>query len=165
MSVLPILTWPDARLSQSCAPIAPGPDAARLAQDMLDTMYAAPGRGLAGPQVGELRRIFVMDTTWKDGPGTPCIFLNPEITWASASTAQRDEGCLSIPGVLASVSRPAEVDLRWQDPEGGQHVARFEGFAAACVQHEVDHLNGCVTLDRVTPEARLSLLATYEAGA
>ena len=165
MSVLPILRWPDTRLSERCDPIAPGPEASQLAQDMLDTMYDAPGRGLAAPQVGRLLRLFVMDVTWKEGEKTPMIFLNPEITWTSDDLHTGDEGCLSIPGVLASVTRPAEIELTWQDLEGSVQKRRFAGFAAACIQHETDHLNGIVTFDRISADTRASLEADYTKGA
>lgn len=161
MSVLPILTWPDARLSQPCAPCQPGEATADLAQDMLDTMYDAPGRGLAAPQVGVLLRLFVMDVTWKEGEPSPQIFVNPEVTWASAKVTTQDEGCLSIPGVLTSVSRPAEIDVSWQDLHGVPQSARFDGFAAACIQHEIDHLDGIVTFDRLAPDMRADALSRY----
>jgi peptide deformylase len=128
---------------------------------MLETMYAAPGRGLAGPQVGVLRRIFVMDVAWKDGDPEPMVFLDPEIVWRSAELRKATEGCLSIPGVTAEVERAAEIEVTWRDLDGARHVRRFEGFAAICIQHETDHLDGLVTFDRVAPEARAALEAAY----
>jgi peptide deformylase len=162
MSVLPILRWPDPRLSQPCAPVGE-PDEAlrRLAADMLETMYAAPGRGLAGPQVGAMRRIFVMDVAWKDGAPEPMVFLDPEIVARSLETRTGGEGCLSIPGVLAQVERAAEIELAWRDLDGARHSRRFDGAAAICIQHEADHLDGIVTLDRLPPEARAMLEAAY----
>ncbi len=165
MSVLPILTWPDARLAETCAPCTPAEETRRLAQAMLDTMYAAPGRGLAAPQIGRMIRLFVMDVTWKEGTPAPQVFLNPEITWRSEATATGEEGCLSIPGITTQITRPAEIDLRWQDLDGQAHSGRFDGFAAACIQHETDHLDGVLTLDRLTPEARAEAVAAYEARA
>jgi peptide deformylase len=114
---------------------------------MLDAMYAAPGRGLAAPQVGVTQRLFVMDTTWKDAAPTPQVFVNPQIIWCSETATTMDEGCLSIPGQLVPVTRPAEVDLRWQSLDGTTQQARQTGFAAACVQHEVDHLDGILCTD------------------
>jgi peptide deformylase len=162
VSVLPIVRWPDRRLSMPCAP-AGGPDEAlrRLAADMLETMYAAPGRGLAAPQVGVLRRLFVMDVAWKEGAPEPMVFLDPEIVWRSPETRVGGEGCLSIPGVMAEVERAAGIELAWRDLEGARHAARFDGFAAICIQHETDHLDGIVTFDRVAPEARAALEAAY----
>ena len=151
MAVLPILTWPDARLSTLCTPVDAGEDIGALVADMFETMYAAPGRGLAAPQVGVLKRIFVTDTTWKEASGTPMVFVNPRITGQSEQRAGREEGCLSIPGITIEVERPAWVDLAWTDAEGTELAQRFDGFAAVCVQHELDHLDGIVTFDRVGP--------------
>jgi peptide deformylase len=128
---------------------------------MLETMYAAPGRGLAGPQVGAMKRLFVMDVAWKDGEPAPMVFLDPEIVWRSPETLVGGEGCLSIPGVLAQVERAEEIELAWRDLDGARHSRRFDGFAAICIQHETDHLDGLVTLDRVSPEARAALEAAY----
>jgi peptide deformylase len=165
VSVLPILRWPDPRLSVPCAPVgAPDPEIRRLAADMLETMYAAPGRGLAGPQVGAMRRIFVMDVTWREAEPSPMVFLDPEILWRAPETLIAGEGCLSIPGLVAEVERAAGIDLAWCDLDGVRHTARFVGFAAICIQHETDHLDGIVTLDRVLPDARAALEATYAKG-
>jgi peptide deformylase len=159
MTVLPILHWPDPRLSAPCAPVAPGEDVARLASDMLDTMYAAPGRGLAAPQVGVMKRLFVMDVAWKTGPPDPQVCLNPEILSRSDTRAIASEGCLSIPGLLAPVERPTAIRLRWTALDGTAQEADLEGFSALCAQHETDHLDGILTLDHLLPEARAALLA------
>ncbi|WP_417713627.1 peptide deformylase [Pseudophaeobacter arcticus] len=161
MALLPILQWPDAGLSTPCALVAPQEDLGTLIADMFQTMYAAPGRGLAAPQVGVLQRVFVMDATWKDGPGTPLAMINPEILTFGAELATGDEGCLSIPGVMAPVLRPSSVTLRWQDEARCWQTGTFEGFAARCIQHEYDHLDGLVTLDRLVPEARVEAEETY----
>ena len=162
MSVLPIVRWPDPRLSTPCAPAGPADVALRrLAADMLETMYAAPGRGLAGPQVGVMKRIFVMDVAWRNGTKDPMVFLDPEIAWRSPDTRVGGEGCLSIPGIEAEVARSAGIEVGWHDLDGARHVRRFDGFAAICIQHEIDHLDGIVTLDRVAPEARAVLEAAY----
>ena len=162
MSVLPILTWPDPRLSRRCDPAVPGAETGRLARDMLETMYAAPGRGLAAPQVGHLVRLFVMDIAWKEGPRDPMVFLNPEIIWRSDTLKTGPEGCLSIPGITAEVERSESVGLRWQDLGGDTCERRFEGLAAICIQHEYDHLDGLVTFDRVGTERRAALEAAYQ---
>jgi peptide deformylase len=148
MAVMPILQAPDVRLSQIAAPVAVFDDAlVRLADDMLATMYAATGRGLAAPQVGVLSRVFVMDATWKDAEPSPAIFVNPEIVLVSDQMSTMAEGCLSIPGDVIDVTRPDAVTLRWRDVDGGFLEASFDGFSAACVQHEIDHLNGILITD------------------
>ena len=163
MTVLPILHWPDPRLSTPCA-ATPLTDAVRtLAADMLETMYAAPGRGLAAPQVGHLIRLFVMDATWKEGTPSPRICLNPKILWRSDSTATGAEGCLSIPGLTTDISRATEICLRWTNLDGTTQEETLSGFAAICAQHEYDHLDGLVTFDRLPPAARATALHAYTA--
>ncbi|WP_299286649.1 peptide deformylase [uncultured Tateyamaria sp.] len=164
MSLRPILTWPDSRLSTVCAPIdAITPDVKTLAADMLETMYDAPGRGLAAPQVGVLQRIFVMDVAWKDGPPEPVICINPQVVAQSEVHEINAEGCLSIPGVSVDVSRPAEVRMTWTDIDGTRHDETLTGFAAICAQHELDHLDGVVTLDRIGGAQRDEILAQVKA--
>ena len=151
---LTIRRWPDPVLRQVAAP-ASGDDARlSLARQMVAAMYQAQGRGLAAPQVGVLSRVFVMDATWKTGTPTPETFFNPEILWQSAETVPSTEGCLSIPGITADVTRAAEIILRWQMPDGSVSAQKLTGFRAICAQHEIDHLNGIVTLDHLSPEAR-----------
>lgn len=162
MAVLPIVLWPDPRLSRRCDSIAEiDAEIGNLAADMLDTMYAAPGRGLAAPQVGVLRRLFVMDTTWKEGPRTPLVCINPEITWRSDATAVGPEGCLSIPEVVTEVRRAREIRLAWTGLDGVRREEMMTGFAAICAQHEYDHLDGIVTFDRLDPAAREVAEAVY----
>jgi len=169
MSILPILRFPDARLRRPCLPVGAPDDAiGQLAADMLETMYAARGRGLAAPQVGVLRRMFVMDPGWKEGTPAPLTCLDPEILDAAADQHTGPEGCLSIPGVPAMVSRPAWVVLRWTGLDGQAHSERLGGAAAVCAQHELDHLNGRLIIDLMDEEARLAaspLLAAMETGA
>ena len=164
MSVLEILRWPDPRLMEICPQIAEiTPEIETLAADMLETMYAAPGRGLAGPQVGAMLRMFVMDTSWKEGKPDPLICINPMLQEVSEERATNAEGCLSIPGVSADISRPAQVQMVWTGLNGGRYVQSFTGFAAACVQHELDHLDGVVTFDHLDAETRARLEAEYAA--
>ncbi|MEP5729058.1 MAG: peptide deformylase [Sulfitobacter sp.] len=164
MSLLPIVLWPDPRLAETCTPIDDiTPQIETLAADMLETMYAAPGRGLAGPQVGAMHRLFVMDVGWKEGKSDPIVCINPMLQEVSEDRATQTEGCLSIPGVSAEVSRPAQVQMVWTGLNGGRYVQSFDGFAAACVQHELDHLDGIVTFDHLTPELRETLIAAYHA--
>ncbi len=152
--ILPILRWPDPRLSQPCRPAELSEDLRQLAADMLETMYAAPGRGLAAPQVGRLLRVFVMDVTWKEGARTPVVMVNPEVLWSSDQRRVGPEGCLSIPGPTTQVERAEAVRMRWTDLDGGVRDETLTGFAAICAQHEYDHLDGILTLDRLSPEAR-----------
>ena len=152
MAILPILRWPDARLTTVCTPVTT--DVAALAVDMLDTMYDAPGRGLAAPQVGALLRLFVMDVTWKEGTPAPQIFINPRIVWRSENHVDGPEGCLSLPGLSTTVSRSDQLRLMWQDLDGGAQDQLFDGFAAVCIQHECDHLDGILTLDHLPTAAR-----------
>lgn len=163
MAVLPILRWPDARLSQRSQPAVLGGETDRLASDMLATMYESRGRGLAAPQVGALTRLFVMDVAWKEGPAEPQVFLNPDILWMSDERVEGPEGCLSIPGISVQVRRAARLRLRWTSLFGAEQEAEFTGLGAICAQHEIDHLDGILTLDRITPEARARALAEYGA--
>ena len=164
MSVLDIVLWPDTRLTETCVQIEEVTDEIRtLAQDMLDTMYAAKGRGLAASQVGAMHRVFVMDVGWKEGKSDPLICINPMLSEIGEDRATMEEGCLSIPGVLAEVNRPSQVQLVWSSLEGARYVQSFDGFGAACVQHELDHLDGIVTLDHLSADIRVDLIAEYQA--
>lgn len=164
MSPRPILTPPDARLRQVAAPVTRFDAALReLAEEMAAIMYAAPGRGLAAPQIGELKRLFVMDTGWKySGRRAPRVMVNPEIVSAGSETQVMDEGCLSLPGVVVPVRRPSKVVLRWQDLDGTPCEETFTGFAATCVQHERDHLDGLLCTDYLSEDARTAALALPE---
>lgn len=165
MTLRAILTWPDDRLTARCAPVEGITDEVHLlAADMLETMYAAPGRGLAAPQVGELLRLFVMDATWKEGTPDPLVCINPEIVSAGTDAQTHAEGCLSIPGVEAQVSRPKTIRLAWTDLAGARYEADLSGFAALCAQHEFDHLDGILTLDRIDAAQRAEVLAAYQKG-
>jgi len=151
--LLPILRWPDPRLSQPCAPAVLDDDLRQLATDMLETMYAAPGRGLAAPQVGRLLRLFVMDVAWKTDEPAPMVFINPSVELLGDRVVG-PEGCLSIPGPVTEVERSSQVRVRWTDLDGAAREELFDGFTAICIQHEYDHLDGLLTLDRLSPEAR-----------
>ncbi|WP_299025392.1 peptide deformylase [uncultured Sulfitobacter sp.] len=164
MSVLEIVKWPDPCLMEICPPVETiTPEIEKLAADMLETMYAAPGRGLAAPQVGVLARVFVMDVGWKEGKADPLVCINPMLQEVSEERATNAEGCLSIPGVSADISRPAQVQMVWTGLNGGRFVQSFSGFAAACVQHELDHLDGVVTFDHLDVDTRAALEAEYAA--
>lgn len=143
---------PDPRLRALCLPVLGVDDALRgLICDMFETMYDAPGRGLAAPQVGVLQRLFVMDATWKDAAETPLAFVNPEILWRSPEVQVNEEGCLSIPEHPVDVTRPAAIEVMWLDADGQQQRGAFEGFEAACICHEMDHLDGVLILDHEAP--------------
>jgi len=147
--IRPILIHPDPRLKKVCDPVKGVDDAVRaLMADMLQTMYDAPGIGLAAPQVGVLSRILVMDCAkGEDEPPEPICMANPEITWASAELNEHEEGCLSIPEIYGNVTRPAAVRVRFLDRDGAEQELEFDGLRATCVQHEIDHLNGKLFID------------------
>jgi peptide deformylase len=162
MALREILLWPDARLSTRCAPVTEITAEIRsLVSDMFDTMYDAPGRGLAGPQVGAMLRLFVMDATWKEGTRSPLVAINPEITAMSDEACEMDEGCLSIPGITATVTRPMRITLSWTDLDGGRHSCEMEGAEARIAQHEYDHLDGLVHFDRLDAKTRARLEEAY----
>lgn len=152
MTLRPILIHPDPRLKKCADPVTEvTKDLRAAADDMLQTMYDAPGIGLAGPQIGLMSRIIVMDCVKdKDAPPRPMVLLNPEVTWASEATNTYEEGCLSIPDQYAEVTRPAEVKVRWMDLDGKTQEEHFAGLWATCVQHEIDHLNGRLFIDYLT---------------
>ena len=160
MSVLPILIWPDPRLSQVCVPVG-AEGLSGLITDMFETMYDAPGRGLAAPQVGVLKRVFVMDCGWKDGEMMPLACIDPEIIEASEEVAIGPEGCLSIPDAPAEVARPAWVVLRWTGLDGAVQQRRLDGFEAKCALHELDHLDGKEIFDRISTEDRARIEGAY----
>jgi peptide deformylase len=152
----PILIHPDPRLKKVCPPVGAITDEVRqLAADMLETMYDAPGVGLAAPQVGVLARLFVMDCVKDEGaPPRPLVLINPEIAWTSPETAVYEEGCLSIPEQYAEVTRPARIRLRWTDLDGQPRNEEFSGLWATCAQHELDHLDGKLFIDHLGPIKR-----------
>lgn len=156
MSLRPILIHPDPRLKKVAEPIARvTPDIEALADDMLATMYDAPGVGLAAPQIGVLSRIFVMDATREpDAEKRPMVLINPEIVLTSDDMNVYDEGCLSIPDQYAEVTRPAEVRMRWLGLDGKTHEQDFDGLWATCAQHELDHLNGVLFIDHLSAMKR-----------
>mgnify|MGYP001816093045 CR=1 FL=1 len=148
MTIRPILIHPDPRLKKTADPIANISDELRaLADDMIATMYDAPGIGLAAPQLGISQRLITMDCSAKDADPEPVVLINPEVLWSSEEKNTYEEGCLSIPEQFADVERPAEVDVRWMDVDGGTHERRLDGLWATCVQHEIDHLNGILIID------------------
>ena len=148
MTVLPILIAPDARLKTVAKPVAAVDDAVRrLMDDMLETMYAAPGVGLAAPQVGVLSRVVVMDIADDDEEPQPLRIANPEIVWHSDEQRIYNEGCLSIPETYADIVRPEKVRVKYLDETGADKIIEAGGLLATCLQHEIDHLNGVLFTD------------------
>lgn len=156
MTLRPILIHPDPRLKTVAKPVtAITDDLRRLADDMLETMYDAPGIGLAAPQVGVLSRMIVMDCVRdKEAAPRPIVLVNPEVVWSSEDRSTYEEGCLSIPEQYADVERPAEVEVRWTALDGSEQRERFDGLWATCVQHEIDHLDGRLFIDYLSPLKR-----------
>jgi peptide deformylase len=152
----PILIHPDPRLKKVCAPVSDLSDELRkLADDMLETMYDAPGIGLAAPQIGVMDRLIVLDCVKDDGEQPrPLVMFNPEIVASSDETNVYEEGCLSIPEQYAEVKRPKLVDVRWIDRDGNEQSETFDDLWATCVQHEIDHLNGKLFIDYLGPMKR-----------
>ncbi|MXQ08384.1 peptide deformylase [Alphaproteobacteria bacterium GH1-50] len=156
MSLRQILIHPDPRLKAVADPVAEVDDTIRrLADDMLETMYDAPGIGLAAPQVGVGKRLLVMDCVkGEDEAPRPLVLINPQITWVSDEMNTYEEGCLSIPDQYAEVERPAVVDVTWTALDGTPQSERFDGLWATCVQHEIDHLDGKLFIDYLKPLRR-----------
>lgn len=159
MAVLPIITAPDPRLKVTCEPVA-AVDAsiAKLMDDMLETMYLAPGIGLAAPQVGVTKRVLVVDVSPKDGPRDPIRMANPEVVWRSDERAVYEEGCLSLPDQYAEVERPEKVRFRYLDENGVLQEREAEGLLATCIQHEIDHLDGIIFVDHLSALKRRMIL-------
>jgi peptide deformylase len=154
MSVRRILTVDSdmAVLKQTSTPVEAVDDDLRgLMDDMLETMYAAPGIGLAAIQLGVPKRVIVMDLADKtEGPPAPRYFVNPEVTWSSEELFSYEEGCLSVPEIFDAVERPARVRLRYLDYRGQAVEEEAEGLFAVCIQHEIDHLNGVLFIDHLS---------------
>jgi peptide deformylase len=159
-----ILIHPDPRLKKPCEAISEiTPDIAALAQDMLQTMYAAPGIGLAAPQLGVLKRLIVMDCEKRpDAAPMPTVLINPKVIWSSEELATYDEGCLSLPDMYAEIQRPAEVRVAWLALDGTAQEQQFDGLWATCVQHEIDHLDGKLFIDYLGPLKRQMITRKME---
>ena len=177
MAILEIYETPDARLREISTPVVAITDTHRtLIADMFETMYDAPGIGLAAIQVGVAERILVIDL---QRPGTadpdaapdapppadvrdPKVFINPEILWASEEMAVCNEGCLSVPEMYGDVDRPARIKAKWRDETSAEHVEELDGLLATCLQHEMDHLNGVLFIDHLSKLKRDMLLKKLE---
>ena len=162
MAIRPLVTLPDPRLRLKSEPVDKITDEVRnLAADMLETMYDAPGVGLAAIQIGVPKRVVVMDTAKKDEERRPVVLLNPEITWASEETSTYEEGCLSIPEYYEEVERPARVRFRYTDLDGEAVEIEAEGIVATCVQHELDHLDGVLFIDHLSKLKRARVVKKF----
>ena len=176
MAIREILIYPDDRLREVAKPVEfPLSDEVKqIIQDMADTMYDAPGVGLAATQLGVSLRIAITDTDWRseevrhDEGDSPVaarnlkVWINPEFTWRETGLATWEEGCLSVPEVYEDVDRPATVRLKWQDMDGEVHEEDFEGFQAVALQHEFDHLDGRLYVDRMTDLRQLAFEKEFE---
>jgi peptide deformylase len=151
MTVRPILTAPDLRLQAVSTDVETVDEGLRtLIADMIDTMYAAEGIGLAAIQIGVAKRVLVIDIDQKDGAKNPRAFINPKIVWASDEMATFEEGCLSVPEIWDEVERPARIRAEYLDQDGAKQVLEADGLLATCLQHEMDHLNGVLFIDHLS---------------
>ncbi|ABC89234.1 peptide deformylase protein [Rhizobium etli CFN 42] len=151
MTIKPLIILPDPVLRQLSKPIERvDADLQRLADDMLETMYDAPGIGLAAIQIGVPRRMLVIDVSREGEEKQPQVFINPEIVKSSDDRSVYEEGCLSIPDYYAEVERPATVSVKYLDREGKEQMVEADGLLATCLQHEIDHLNGVLFIDHIS---------------
>ena len=151
MALRDIIILPDKRLRQKSEPVkAVNAEVRALVDDMFETMYKAPGVGLAAIQIGVAQRIVTVDTAKKDEPKQPQVFINPEIVWTSEEKNTYEEGCLSIPEYYEEVERPSEVKVRFMDLQGKAQEVAAEGLLATVLQHEIDHLNGVLFIDHIS---------------
>jgi peptide deformylase len=151
MTVREIIKLPDKRLRLVSEPVKRIDAGLRkLVEEMFETLYAAPGIGLAGIQVGVAKRVIIMDLSKKDDTRKPEVFINPEITWASEEKSSYEEGCLSIPEYYEEVERPAVVKVKYLDLDGKAREVEASGLLATCLQHEIDHLNGILFIDHIS---------------
>lgn len=159
MALRDILIVPHPALKTPAKPVGPVDKAVQgLMEDMLETMYAAPGIGLAAPQIGILQRIVVIDAAGKEERPEPLRMVNPEIVWASDEMHVLEEGCLSLPDQWGEVERHVSVRAAWTDEKGKRREREAEGLLAACIQHEIDHLDGILFVDHMSALKRNMLL-------
>jgi peptide deformylase len=162
MAVREIIKIPDKRLRLVSKPVKRIDGVIRaLVDDMFDTMYKAPGIGLAAIQIGVPERIVTMDLSKKDEEPERRVFINPEIVWRSEERATREEGCLSIPEYYEEVERPAQVKVKYLDLDGKAHEVEANGLFATCLQHEIDHTNGVLFIDYISKLKRDRLIKKF----
>jgi peptide deformylase len=151
MALRDIIILPDKRLRQVSEPVKTvNADVRALVDDMFETMYEAPGVGLAAIQVGVPKRVVTVDTAKKDDPKDPQVFINPEVIWSSEEKGTYEEGCLSIPEYYEEVERPLQVKVRFMDLTGKTHEVEANGMLATVLQHEIDHTNGVLFIDHIS---------------
>ncbi len=151
MALRDIIILPDKRLRTVSKPVGRiDAEIRRLVEDMFETMYKAPGIGLAAIQVAAPVRVVTMDLSKREAEAEPKVFVNPEITWSSDDTSPYEEGCLSIPEIHEDVERPARVKVKYLDLDGKPHHDEASGLFATCIQHEIDHLNGVLFIDHIS---------------
>jgi peptide deformylase len=166
MAVRDILIIPDKRLRLKSEPVKAVDKTLRtLVDDMFETMYAAPGIGLAAIQIGAPRRVVTMDLAKKDEPKQPLVFINPEVTWASDEKATYEEGCLSIPEYYEEVERPKSVKVKYLDLDLKPQEIEADGLLATCLQHEIDHTNGVLFIDRISKLKRDMVMKKFKKAA
>ena len=158
-----ILIIPDTRLRQKSAAVTAIDASVRaLVEDMFETMYEAPGIGLAAIQIGVAARVVTMDLAKKDEPKAPQVFINPEVTWSSDEQATYEEGCLSIPDYYEEVARPKAVKVKFLDLDGKAHEIEADGLLATCLQHEIDHTNGVLFIDHISKLKRDMVMKKFK---
>ena len=163
MSLRPILKLPDPKLKLVSAPITKVTEETRaLAADMFETMYEAPGIGLAAIQIGEPVRLVVLDVARKDEEPRPMTLVNPEIVWSSTERSVYEEGCLSIPEIFEEVERPAMVTVRFLDAQGAECEMTAQGVLATCLQHEIDHVEGILFIDHISKLKRDRIVRKFK---
>ncbi len=161
-----IIKLPDKRLRLVSEPVKRIDAGIRkLVEDMFETMYAAPGIGLAAIQVGVGKRLFTADLSKKEEAREPQVFINPEIVWASDEKATHEEGCLSIPEYYEDVERPVQVKVKYLDLDGKAHEIEADGLLARCVQHEIDHINGVLFIDHISKLKRDRIIKKFSKAA
>jgi peptide deformylase len=166
MAVREIIKLPDKRLRLVSEPVK-AIDAAirKLVDEMFETMYHAPGIGLAAIQIGVPKRVVTMDLSKREDHHKPRVFINPEITWESDEKSASEEGCLSIPDYYEEVSRPSQVKVKYLDLDGKPHETKVDGLLATCIQHEVDHTNGVLFIDRISRLKRARVIKKFSKAA
>ncbi|MCT6871653.1 MAG: peptide deformylase [Bartonella sp.] len=163
MSIKPLIILPDPVLRKISTPIERvDANLQKLADDMLETMYQAPGIGLAAIQVGEPLRLLVIDVAGKDEPKAPQVFINPEILWKSDEPNVYEEGCLSIPDYYAEVERPKRIRVSYLDRDGKKQECEADGLLATCLQHEIDHLDGVLFIDHISKLKRDMVIRKFK---
>lgn len=169
MAIRPILIIPDSKLRQ-VAEAVPAVDAEirTLVDDMFETMYDAPGIGLAAPQIGVLKRVVVLDVAKRrdeEATAEPMVFINPKLVWTSEEVSTYEEGCLSIPEYYEEVERPAVIRVAYLDRDGAPQQLEAEGILATCLQHEIDHLDGVLFIDHISRLKRARVMRKFEKAA